>query len=157
MDEVPPFSQWVHWGDRNGLKDLKYPGVYALAISEEWLSGKPFSWIEQIVYVGMSNSLAGLKGRLKQFDNTIRGKAGHGGAERFRRDYPNHGTLLPFLYVAVAPFECDVTSNFPAALIVMGNVARAEWMCWAEFVTRFGCLPKYNDKKKAPKYRAPLL
>src|SRR4030042_1470559 len=82
------FSRWAHWADRMRLEGLRSPGVYALAISEQDLSGKPFSWIEQVVYVGMTNAVSGLKGRLKQFDNTIIGKSGHGGAERFGDDFP---------------------------------------------------------------------
>jgi hypothetical protein len=146
------FSRWVRWNDRRTLRGLGFPGIYALAISDADLSGERFSWIEQIVYVGMSNAVSGLKGRLKQFDNTIIGKTGHGGAERFRHDYPRHKELVPLLYVAVAPFGCDVTSNRPVDLRVMGAVAKAEYECWARYVTLFKRLPKYNDKKNAPKF-----
>jgi hypothetical protein len=93
-----------------------------------------------------------LRGRLKQFDNTIIGKTGHGGAERFRYDFPSHEKLVPRLYVAVAPFKCKVTSNTPSDLLVMGDVAKAEYECWSQFVTIFKRLPKYNDKKQAPKF-----
>jgi hypothetical protein len=34
----------------------------------------------------------------------------------------------------------------------MGDVAKAEYECWAQFVTIFQRLPKYNDKKNAPKF-----
>jgi hypothetical protein len=146
------FSRWAHWNNRDGLQGLRFPGVYALAISRHDLSGKNFSWVKQVVYVGMSNAISGLKGRLKQFDNTIIGKTGHGGAERFRRDYPNHKQLVPLLYVAVAPFECDVTSNASPDLLTMGEVAKAEYVCWAQFVRVHKRLPKYNDKKNAPKF-----
>ena len=149
------FSRWEHWNSRDRLEGLRFPGVYALAISNHDLSGKRFSWIKQIVYVGMSNARSGLKGRLKQFDNTIIGKTGHGGAYRFRRDYPNHKKLVPFLYVAVAPFKCRVTSNAPSDLLVMGYVAKAEYECWARFVAMFKRLPKYNDKKNSPKFGKP--
>jgi hypothetical protein len=146
------FSHWTKWTDRNKLEGLQFPGVYVLAISEHDLSNKRFTWIQQIVYVGMTNAATGLKGRLKQFDNTIIGKTGHGGADRFRHDYPMHKDLVPFLYVAVAPFECDVTSIAPSDLITMGDVAKAEYECFAQFAGAFGCLPKYNDKKNSPKY-----
>jgi hypothetical protein len=146
------FSRWVHWARRNELDGLRFPGVYVIAISRTSLSNKRFSWTHEIVYVGMTNAAAGLKGRLKQFDNTIVGKTGHGGADRFRHDYPNHKNLVPILYVAVAPFECKVTSNAPADLITMGDVAKAEYECFAKFARAFRCPPKYNDKKGAPKY-----
>ena len=41
-----------------------------------------FDWIKEIIYIGMTNSKGGLKNRLQQFDNTIAGKTGHGGAQR---------------------------------------------------------------------------
>jgi hypothetical protein len=147
------FSRWTHWKDRNALEGLEFPGVYALAISKRDLSGKRFSWIGQIVYVGMSNAVSGLKGRLNQFDNTIIGKTGHGGALRFLHDYPDHKKLVPKLYVAAAPFKCKVTSFTSADLLTMGDVVKAEYECWAQFVRVFGSLPKYNDKKRAPKAR----
>jgi hypothetical protein len=34
----------------------------------------------------------------------------------------------------------------------MGNVARFEYLCFAEFAERFGRLPRFNDKANAPKY-----
>jgi len=104
----------------------------------------------------MSNAVSGLKGRLKQFDNTIIGKAGHGGAERFLYDYPDHKKLVPKLYVAVAPFKCKVTSNAPADLLTMGDVAKAEYECWAEYVRLYKSPPQYNDKKRSPKVRKAL-
>ncbi|MEO8332812.1 MAG: hypothetical protein ABI479_10300 [Gallionella sp.] len=146
------FSRWVGWADREQLKGIKFPGIYALAISPQDLSGKRFLWIQEIVYVGMTNAVSGLKGRLKQFDNTVIGKTGHGGADRFRYDHPIYKKLLPVLYVAVAPFECDVASNAPADLLLMGDVARAEYECFAQFSKLFDTLPKYNDKKNSPKY-----
>ena len=146
------FSCWTQWVDRDSLEDLHLPGVYAIAISDEPLSGKKFSWIEQIRYVGMTNAAKGLKSRLKQFDNTIIGKRGHGGADRFRHDYPRHEDLVPLLFVAVARFECDVISNDPAHLVIMGDVAKAEYECFAKYAKAFHSLPRYNDKKKSPKH-----
>ena len=149
------FSCWVKWENRQQqLKDdLRHPGIYALAISISSLADKSFSWDREIVYFGMTNSATGLKGRLKQFDNTINGKDGHGGAWRFRYDHPNYTELISKLYVAVSSFECKVTSNKPSDLLIMGDVAKAEYECWAEYVAKFNQLPKYNDKKNSPKYQ----
>ena len=146
------FSNWTLWNNRNSLSGLNFPGVYCLAISETDLSGKDFSWIPEIVYVGMTNSKAGLNGRLKQFDNTIIGKSGHGGADRFRFEYPNYNELIKKLYVAVNVFECDVSSNMPKDLKQMGEVAKFEYICMAEYVKHFKTLPKFNDKQNSPKY-----
>ncbi len=146
------FSQWIKWEDRNSLNGIKYPGIYCIAISETDLSNQDFEWISRITYVGMTNSIAGLRGRLKQFDNTIIGKRGHGGADRFRFKYENYQDLVDKLYVSVCSFECNVKSNDPKGLRIMGNVAKFEYDCFAEYVERFGDLPEFNNKSKSPKY-----
>jgi len=87
------------------------------------------------------------------FNNTLRDKSGpgHGGAQRFRHKYSNGSALAKKLYVAVCPFKCDVSSNNPKDLRVMGDVARGEYLAFAKFVTLFGSLPEFNDKEKSPK------
>ena len=146
------FSQWTKCNDRNTLNGIKYPGIYCIAISETDLSEQRFEWISKITYVGMTNSKAGLKGRLKQFDNTIFGKTGHGGANRFRFKYEDYQDLVDNLYVSVCSFECDLKSNTPNDLRIMGEVANSEYDCFAEYVEKFGNLPEFNDKSKSPKY-----
>ena len=146
------FSQWKPWHARTVIEELNFPGVYALAISTEDISNNDFTWLPQIAYFGMTNAVAGLKGRLKQFDNTMNGKSGHGGAERFRHDFPLPGQLFSRLYVAVIHFKCNVASNTPADLLTMGEVAKAEYECFAQFAELFGRLPKYNDKRNSPKF-----
>ena len=151
-----PFSHWSDWNHRRSLSNLRFPGVYALAVTTESLAGVPFQWRPDIAYFGMTNSLSGLLGRLKQFDNTIIGKTGHGGAERFMHDFTSSADLSPLLYVAVWPFECDVSAGTPKDLITMGCVAKAEYECLAKFVDMFGRLPKYNDKKNSPKLKKAI-
>jgi hypothetical protein len=146
------FSHWTKWNDRNSLNGIKYPGIYCIAISEIDLSEQDFEIISKITYVGMTNSKAGLKGRLKQFDNTIIGKTGHGGADRFRFKYENYKDLVDKLYVSVSSFECDVKSNAPKDLRIMGEVAKFEYDCFAEYVEKFGELPEFNNKSKSLKY-----
>jgi hypothetical protein len=65
------FSPWFHWNDRNDYAGIEYPGIYVVAISRRNIAREPFSFRREIVYVGMTNAVAGLKGRLIQFDNTI--------------------------------------------------------------------------------------
>jgi len=145
------FSKWKRWGEREGFSNINYPGVYALAVSAKDLSGTPFSLIEQIVYFGMTNSKDGLRGRLKQFDNTIIGKIGHGGAERFMHQW-NYSELRKMLYVSVNFIKCDVKSNKPQDLLRMGDVARFEYACFAAYIKKFNKgLPEFNDKKRSPK------
>lgn len=135
------FSKWISWNNRNSLTGINFPGVYCIAISETDLTGTPFDWLPEIKYIGMTNSKSGLKGRLNQFDNTINGKTWHGGADRFLYKYSDYNSLCPKLYVAVQCFECNVQSNKSADLIIMGEVARFEYVCFAEFVKKYSKLP----------------
>ncbi len=145
------FSTWMKWRDRNELDDLEYPGIYSIALSSEDISNTPFSWRQEIIYVGMTNSKGGLKSRLQQFDNTIKGKVGHGGAHRVRFKYPSYDNLTPRLYVSVSPTRCTVTSKAPADLRLMGSVAAQEYECFAKFVEAFDHLPEINDMARSPK------
>jgi hypothetical protein len=147
------FSTWVRWNDRNALtvQILQYPGIYAIARTEENIAGLPFDWREDIVYFGMSNAKGGLKSRLQQFENTIKGKTGHGGAQRVIFHHRDYNELVRNLFVAVSHTECKVTSNLPDDLRLMGEVARQEYWCLAEYAERFGRLPQFNDKKLSPK------
>ena len=147
------FSDWVKFDQRDELRNTDCPGVYAIAISTKNIAGTRFSWTKQISYFGFTNAAGGLRGRLSQFDNTLRDKSGpgHGGAQRFRRKYRNGNTLAKKLYVAVCPLKCDVSSNKPADLRLMGEVVRAEYSAFAKFVTLFGRLPEFNDKKRSLK------
>jgi len=149
MEEI--FSKWAKWPKRGQLLGLKSPGVYILAISTKNLSGCDFKWTPDVKYIGMTNSQAGLKGRLKQFDNTIRGREGHGGARRFRYKHKNYDSLTKKLYVCIYAIECDVKSNSPKDLRAMGEVAKLEYLCIAEYVQCYKCLPEFNDKKRSPK------
>lgn len=145
------FSGWVKWSARNGLSRLHYPGVYAIALSDADITGAGFSWRSDVIYVGMTNAKGGLKSRLQQFDNTIKGGVGHGGGRRVRFKYSDYATLAPRLYVSVHPRECEVESNQPADLRIMGDVAKYEYECFAIFAEMFNRLPEFNDKKKSPK------
>ena len=145
------FSKWFKWAERDQLPGLKYPGVYILAISSSNIAGQSFKWSSDVKYIGMTNSQGGLKSRLRQFDNTIRGKEGHGGACRFRYKYKQYEPLAKKLYVCACPIECDVKSFAPKDLRAMGEVAKLEYVCFAEYAKRFKSLPEFNDKKHSPK------
>lgn len=145
------FSRWAKWADRKNLDALHQPGVYALRISGKALSGTPFRWSIEIAYFGMTNSVGGLRSRLRKFDNTLLGKSGHGGAARFHYRFTDYDLLVRNLYVAVVPFNCDVRRCSPRDLKVMGDVARYEYICLARFVRRYARLPRFNDRKRSPK------
>ena len=140
------------WSKRNALAQLHFPGVYAIALSDSDISGITFSWRPEVIYVGMTNANGGLKSRLQQFDNTIKGGDGHGGAHRVRFKHSDYGTLAPRLYVSTCAYECDVKSNCPSDLRIMGDVERFEYECFAVFVEKLEKgLPEFNDKKRSPK------
>jgi hypothetical protein len=146
------FSNWVPWESRNNISNIHFPGVYLISITNSDLKNKKFNWIKEIKYIGMTNSILGLKGRLKQFDNTIIGKKGHGGADRVRYKHQNYNELVKKLYVSIVYFECDVKSLLPKDLNTMGDVTKFEYECFAKFVEYFDLLPEFNNKKLSPKY-----
>ena len=148
---INQFTSWVHWKDRTKLAGFTYPGIYAIAISKRDIAGTPFSWIPDIAYVGMTNAISGLKSRLYQFDVSIKGGRGHGGAYRFRFKHPKYASLIRNLYVSVRSFQCQVTSGRPDDFRVMGDVAKCEYECFAIYVEAHGHLPEFNDKKRSPK------
>jgi hypothetical protein len=147
------FSNWVNFDQRDELRNTNYPGVYAITISTRNIAGTRFRWTKEISYFGFTNAVGGLRGRLNQFNNTLRDKSGpgHGGAQRFRRKYRNGDALAKKLYVAVCPFKCDVSTNKPADLRIMGDVVRAEYIAFAKYATLFRRLPEFNDKENSPK------
>ena len=115
------FSKWTRWVDRTTLTQLAWPGVYIIALSDKKMSGIPFSWCADIVYVGMTNTRGGLKSRLQQFDNTIRGR----------------GMVVVVVYV----ISIQITKGFPHACMspsVRGNAMSsrtvrpifASWVAW---------------------------
>ncbi len=146
-----PFANWATWEDRNSLEGMSYPGVYALAISVLDLSGKPFFWSPSIIYIGMTCARKGLKQRLKQFDNTIKGKEGHGGGQRVRFKHRDYDSLVDELYVSICKYNCDITSNKPFDLRMRGKVLRDEYECFALYAEKFGKVPEFNDMKRSPK------
>ncbi|MCI0449992.1 MAG: hypothetical protein L0Y79_09465 [Chlorobi bacterium] len=148
------FSKWHKWLDRSQINNLNYPGVYVLSYSEEDISNVKFSFIEDIIYVGVTNSLKGLKSRLKQFDDTIKNLDLwdiHGGAERVRFAYRDYIKLISKLYVSIYFFKCDVGLKKAEDLRIMGEVVKLEYDCFAEYVEKYGILPRFNDMKRSPK------
>jgi hypothetical protein len=147
------FSNWVTFDKRDVLRDVGFPGVYAIAISSKNIACTRFSWISEISYFGFTHARGGIRSRLNQFNNTLRDRSGggHGGAERFRQKYRDGNRLAKKLYVAVCPFKCDVSTNKPKDLRVMGDVVRAEYLAFAKYATLFHRLPEFNDKERSPK------
>jgi len=124
-----------------------------VAISKAGLGGTAFSWTPDIVYIGMTCAKGGLKGRLRQFDDTMAGKRTcHGGADRVRYKHEVYSTFARKAYVAVWSVKCSPADVTPKCLRALGRVAALEFICWADFHERCGALPEFNDKARSPKY-----
>ena len=149
------FSPWYRWNDRGEYSGIEYPGVYAVAISKGDISEEKFSFRKEIVYVGMSNAVKGLDGRLKQFDSTIKyldKPSQHGGADRVRYKHQNYQALVKKLYVSLRHFRCFPANETAQDLRTMGKVANAEFQFMARCVEEFNKLPEFNRKKESLKF-----
>ncbi len=148
------FTPWKKWSDKDSFDNTKYPGVYAIAMSDDDLSDKPFSLRKDIVYFGMTNSRGGIRSRLDQFDNSLQEPQrtpGHGGADRLKYKHPEYEKTAAQLFVSVFPITCDVKSRTPSDLREMGRVASLEYECLAKYREAFGYEPEFNDRNKSPK------
>ncbi len=100
----------------------------------------------------MTNSVGGLGSRLNQFDRTIKTPdgTGHGGAMRVRFKHNDYTTLTRKLFVAISYTKCSPKQRTPKDLLLMGNVAKQEYECLAEYRKLFPKEPEFNDME-APK------
>jgi hypothetical protein len=149
------FSPWFRWNERGQYPGIKFPGIYVVAISKDDISETEFSIRKEIIYVGMSNAVKGLEGRLKNFDNTIQylvKPSQHGGADRVRYKHQNYKSLVKKLYVSLRHFPCYPANETATDLRTMGKVANAEYQCMAQCVEELGALPEFNRKKESAKY-----
>ena len=148
----------------------KHPGIYAIAIDEsDSMDGKKFHFEDisrKIVYFGMTNSKDGLRGRLKQFFNTIykcNGTSQHGGACRFctHAEKKIDKKWKEKLFFSTYPFKkCIVdelgSGNIKGKIIgeekapemfeFMGKVALTEYLCFTHYVRKNREMPKFNNK-----------
>ncbi|RUO34880.1 hypothetical protein [Aliidiomarina soli] len=147
------FSPWYHWSSRNEYPGIAFPGIYVVALSEDNLCGKAFSFKDGVIYVGMTNSVAGLRGRLTQFDNTIAQKrCQHGGADRVLYKHQNYPALVKNLYVSLCHETCEPAAETALDLRAMGKVCNAEYEMMARCVEELGQLPEFNRKKESLKF-----
>lgn len=150
MQEIPKipklnFSKWHEWDGFRDINDI-YSGIYAIAISNKTLHSNRVNY-NDIVYIGMSNSMLGIKGRLTQLNNAIHGKYGHSGGKSMFNDLGNYKKWNKKLFVSVMPIECDVKRRNVDDLINMGVVTCLEYMAFAKFKKITGDdKPKYNTQ-----------
>jgi hypothetical protein len=161
------FTHWKRWRDRgsfwndmDSFPNKRVPGVYAIAETDDDLSGNPFSLRKDIVYFGMTHSKGGIKSRLDQFDNSILDKQknpGHGGADRmkYKHRIERHWGYEKYasrLFVSIFPIKCDVESKSPGDLRKKGDIRSLEYECFAQYSNKFHvALPEFNDHDKSPK------
>lgn len=151
------FSKWERWIDRNLLLGKnKCLGIYCIAYSKDDISNSSFSMSDtKIVYFGMTNSDGGLKSRLQQFHITLKGTLQHGGADRLLGEYQLDKELFSNLYVAVWQFDRPSKESIYDLLITKGEVARAEYVCFAEYHKIHNNLPKFNNYYSPKNSRSP--
>ncbi|MBN8639114.1 MAG: hypothetical protein J0M07_27605 [Anaerolineae bacterium] len=142
------FSPWMRWDERRNFDGIKYPGVYAIAITTSDLSGRLFSY-DHTIYIGMSNSPKGLEQRWNHFADGIRDGSHHSGAKRI---YKAKKCLSwqewdESVYVSAMSVPCKPSKLDYDDRISMGIVAFLEYYAFAEFHRHTGQLrPMYNKK-----------
>lgn len=148
----PAFAPWRPWAQTVSDTGLTMPGIYAIAVSGADLDGTEYTLRSEIQYFGMTLSRGGLISRLRQFHGALFGQDGpHGGAWRFRFDYPNAIWVMDHFFVSVACYDCDPNRHTPENLRTMGRVLEREYLCFADYKERFGQLPRYNDTALRPR------
>lgn len=144
------FSNWINWENRNIFHKSKYPGIYAIAITDKDLNNKIFTW-QDVVYIGMSTSRKGLEDRWYFLNNAIRNKPNnhHSGGKRMYKILGNYENWNKKMFVAAQIIPCNVNKNkgrTPEDLIKMGWVAFLEYEALAKYKEITGNEPSFNEK-----------
>lgn len=63
-----------------------------------------------------------------------------------RYAYQDYKNLLPKLFVSVLPIEYNPKEKTPENLILMGEVAKLEFIYFAKYLKVFNDLPMFNRK-----------
>lgn len=143
------FTKWCYWPDRANLENISFPGIYALAITAEDLTGKEVDF-EKVVYIGMSNSQSGIRGRLNQLNSSINGGSGHSGGNTIKSQLSCYDKWQDGLdlYVAICPVIFDVKERTEANLKLMGAVTYMEYEAFSLFKAQNPKIgkPKFNKQ-----------
>ena len=140
------FSNWYQWNKRNQYSLRDYPGVYLISITDKPdLEGREPTF-EDVVYIGMTNSRQGLKGRWQQFANAISGKRGHSGGNTIFRQKGHNTTWQAHLYVAAMGIRCDVRNPTDQDYLTMGWIAYLEYEAFARYYSAVGGHPVFNTR-----------
>ncbi len=122
-------------GKKDENDDLSQPGVYILAYTDKDIEGQGIR-VDEIYYVGMSNSHGGLRQRLKQFKRGIYHGDRHSAARRHFKDEAGGKSYKETrekdgktFYVAYVSEKCkvDKTVRKSEDLKIMGQIAMLEY------------------------------
>ena len=143
---------WIKLEDYKSLNDSQYPGCYILAYSDKNLEKKQIK-IGDIFYVGMSNSLGGVKQRLSQFISGIERGYGHSAGNRFLKEinknipYSKYKRFKRFFVISLClPCLVNKKDRTYKDLIKMGEVAKFEYEVLAYIKEKIGKEPELNKK-----------
>jgi hypothetical protein len=140
------FSPWYQWKNRNSYPLRDYPGVYLISITHQPdLEGREPAF-EDVVYIGMTNSRQGLKGRWQQFDNAVCGKRGHSGGNTIFGYKGHYTTWQTYLYVAGMGVPCNVRNPTEEDYLKMGWIAYFEYEAFARYYRAVGGHPPFNTR-----------
>ena len=152
MTKMKINTKWIPWNQRNNISKNDQPAIYYIAYSELNIEGNDFSYIEEIVYIGMTISNNGIKGRLDQFEKAMKGSDGvHGGAERVRFKHKDANEFFKNTYVSACIFELSKEKNTSNDWRIKGDCVGHEYKSFAEYLDQHNKLPEFNDMKKSKK------
>jgi hypothetical protein len=144
-------TKWYKWGKRNEIVNKNQPAIYYIAYSETDISNRDFSLLKEIVYIGMTVSIGGLKSRLDQFEATMKGKTGHGGAARVLFKHKSYDTFFRKAYVSAKIFPISETRDTPSDWRIKSECVGLEYKSFADYLEQYKMLPEFNDLKKSRK------
>jgi hypothetical protein len=144
-------TKWYKWEKRNEIESKNQPAIYYIAYSETDISKSDFSLLKEIVYIGMTVSIGGLKSRLDQFEATMRGKTGHGGAARVLFKHKEADAFFRKAYVSARIFPISTTRDTPNDWRIKSECVGLEYKSFADYLEQYNMLPEFNDHKKSKK------
>ncbi len=148
-------TRWrsLHTGQWANIDLLQFPGVYLLAYDARALEGQRVR-VDDIYYVGMSNSAGGVRARLKQFKSALEKGGRHsGGNHCYKQNKQTPFSELPTrkkFYFTAWCLRCDSLKRRakPDDFRKMGMIACLEYYAIAHV------LAKSTTKKVPPLNRS---
>jgi hypothetical protein len=144
-------TKWYKWENRNEIPNNDEPAIYFIAYSPNDISNTEFSLIRDIIYIGMTISQGGLKSRLRQFEATMNGRSGHGGAVRVRFKHKNKDAFFKKAYISARIFPISVGRDTPNDWRIKGDCVGFEYKSFADYHEKYKMLPEFNDHNKSKK------